>query len=448
MVTKTVKNRKARELEYIVKKYEIQFIGLGEVGVNWLMACRKRLLSLLPDLGLRAKSRTSHNSHERISIHQQGGVGTIVLGELMTFYKKGANDFRCLGRWASFLLQSVQGHRTRIVQAYAVRPQRSEQVGSVYQQHLRYLQNNGFNDVHPRDLFESDLLWQLQIWLALGDRVILMMDSNCHVLTGRLGRALFQLGLREITKDFVGELCPNTHISGSEHIDGVWASADITITAVKWLTYEESPGDHRACVFDFTTHSAIGTTERRIVRPHCRRLISTNPGAVAAYTAEMDRQFDIHRIEMRQQAIEDATEGLFPIPEEYQVLSEMLDVQVGQIQLHSESKCRMIYRTDSPFSPHYSLWDKRKKMFQQLIRLKFSRKGNRAAAYNKARKLGIVAPKHWTLEECRHAIDVCRYWKQRLATYAPARGASTAVYTRCRSFRRCRTSQGYSGEHD
>jgi hypothetical protein len=108
MVTKTVKNRKARELEYIVKKYEIQFIGLGEVGVNWLLARKKRLLSLLPDLGLRAKSRTSHNLHERISVHQQGGVGTIVLGELMTYYKKGANDFRRLGRWTSFLLQSVQ----------------------------------------------------------------------------------------------------------------------------------------------------------------------------------------------------------------------------------------------------------------------------------------------------------------------------------------------------
>ena len=136
MVTATVKNRKARELEYVVKKYEVQFIGLGEIGVNWSLALRKRLLSLLPDLGLQAKSRVSHNIHEKISIHQQGGVGTIVLGELITYYKKGANDFRKLGRWTSFLLQSVQGHRTRVVQAYAVRPERSEQTGSVYQQHL------------------------------------------------------------------------------------------------------------------------------------------------------------------------------------------------------------------------------------------------------------------------------------------------------------------------
>jgi hypothetical protein len=108
-------------------------------------------------------------------------------------------------------------------------------------------------------------------------------------------RALTQesIGLREITKDHLESLCPNTHASGSEQIDGGWATTDITITAVKWLSYEESPGDHRACVFDFTTLSAIGSHERKIVLPKCRRLISSNPGAVAAYNAEMDRQFKI-----------------------------------------------------------------------------------------------------------------------------------------------------------
>jgi hypothetical protein len=116
----------------------------------------------------------------------------------------------------------------------------------------------------------------------------------------------------------------------------------------------------------------MGTTERKIVLPQCRRLVSTNPGAVEAYTREMDRQFDIHRIESSQQALVDATEGMFPLPEEYQRISDNLDRQVVQIQLHCEDVCRKIYRPDSPFSPDYSLSDKRKKMFQQLIRLKYS----------------------------------------------------------------------------
>ena len=133
----------------------------------------------------------------------------------------------------------------------------------------------------------------------------------------------------------------------------------------------------------------------------------------------MDRQFDIHNIERRQQSIIEATEGLFPLPEEYQQQSDVLDRQVVQIQLHCEKICRMIYRPDSPFSPDYSLWDKRKKMFQQLMRVQHSRRANRAVVYKKARKLGIVASKYWTNEELTHAVGVCVAWKKRLLTYAP-----------------------------
>jgi hypothetical protein len=247
----------------------------------------------------------------------------------------------------------------------------SLELGSVCQQHVRYIQLNGLGSISPRELFEDDLCWQLQVWRALGDRIILMMDANCHVLTGRLSRALTHpsIGLREITKDFLGSLCPNTHARGSEQIDGVWTTSDITITAVKWLPFEESPGDHRTCIFDFTTLSAIGSVERKISLPKCRRLISYNPGAVAVYTAEMERQFDLHRIEERLAAIDEATANQFPIPDEYQTQSDQLDKQIIEIQTHCESICRTIYRPDSPFSPDYSLWHRRYQIFNCLIEM-------------------------------------------------------------------------------
>ena len=120
----------------------------------------------------------------------------------------------------------------------------------------------------------------------------------------------------------------------------MWTTSDITITAVKWLPFEDSPGDHRTCIFDFTTLSAIGLVERKISLPKCRRLISSNPGAVAVYTAEMERQFDLHRIEERLAAIDDATTNQFPIPDEYQTQSDQLDKQIIEIQTHWESICR------------------------------------------------------------------------------------------------------------
>lgn len=158
--------------------------------MNWSVAKHgKRLLTLLKDLNVEARCSTAHNKNERHGIHQQGSVGMLILGELISYYKKGSKDFRNLGRWDSCILQAKQHHRTWLVQVYGVRPERSQKIGSVYQQHLRYIQTNLDYDVSPRDLFESDLVWQLQMWRASGDCIILMMDANCHVLMGRLSRS-------------------------------------------------------------------------------------------------------------------------------------------------------------------------------------------------------------------------------------------------------------------
>lgn len=391
----------------------MQIACLGEVGVNWDVAKTHRLLALLPELREGAKSMTAHNKHENFAIHQQGGVGTIVMGEILTYYKKGTRDFRKLGRWTSFLLQPVQNHRTRFVQAYAVGAVRSEKWGSVYQQHVRYLQLNGFGNISPRELFESDLIWQLQIRRALGDRIILVMDANCHVLTGRLSRQLYKvLEMREITKDHLGTLCDNTHPSGSQQIDGVWCTPDITITAVKWLSYSKSPGDHRSCIFDFTTLSAIGSRERSIVLPGCRLLISTHPMAFPAYEAEMNRQFDIHRIDERMAQIDAETQGLFPVPQEYLARSETVDNEVTEIQLHCERVCRIIHRPEYDFLPEVSLWHKRQQMFKRMIKMHKGRVKNTGVLCKKARKLGVEAALRWSLEDCIRGVSVCKAWKR------------------------------------
>jgi hypothetical protein len=80
IATSKTKNRKARRLKNAIRKYNVQFVGMGEVGVNWDLAKEKRLLALFPDLGNAAKSMTAHNKHESFALHQQGGVGTLALG--------------------------------------------------------------------------------------------------------------------------------------------------------------------------------------------------------------------------------------------------------------------------------------------------------------------------------------------------------------------------------
>jgi hypothetical protein len=420
MSTAKVKNRKASILEYLIKKYDVQFAGLGEIGINWgLFHHGKRLLALLQGLDVEARSVTSHNAHERIGTHQQGGVGMLVLGEGIPYYKTSSKDFRKLGRWCSIVIQATPTHRTRLVYGYGV-GRLSSKIGSIDQQHLRYMQIHDLPGT-PRELFESDFLWQLRTWRAQGDRLILMMDANEHMLTGKFCRQLTHASIElwEITKDYIGELCPNTHPRGSRPIDGVWATPDITITGVKWLPFEESCGDHRTCIFEFTTLSAIGQHEKRIVYPKCRRLTTKNQSSLENYTTELMRQFDIHRVEDRLAKIEEESEGVFPLPPELQKKSDVLDKQMAEIQIHSEKICRKIYRIDSPFTPDYSLWHKRARIFNQLIRMVDGRIQNHGILCKKARKLGIVAPRSWSREELVHGRRVSIAWKRELEKTGP-----------------------------
>ena len=108
----------------------------------------------------------------------------------------------------------------------------------------------------------------------------------------------------------------------------MWATEDITITAVKWLTFEESPGDHRACVFEFTTLSAISDHEKKIVYPGCRRLTSKCPKSVENYSAELIKQFEIHRVEQRlDKLMEDMTPATV-YPADTSHPADILDRQV------------------------------------------------------------------------------------------------------------------------
>ena len=82
-------------------------------------------------------------------------------------------------------------------------------------------------------LFCNDLIWQMQVWHQQGDRLILMMGANEHMITGEFCKRLTMeetgLELEEISHKAWGKTEPNTRADGSIHIDGVWASKSLEI---------------------------------------------------------------------------------------------------------------------------------------------------------------------------------------------------------------------------
>ena len=82
-----------------------------------------------------------------------------------------------------------------MVQLYSVGNTKSKHLGSVYQQHIRHIQNKNViladgTTPSPKELLAEDILAQLQCWKKQGDQVLLMANANKHIITGKLGKAL------------------------------------------------------------------------------------------------------------------------------------------------------------------------------------------------------------------------------------------------------------------
>ena len=120
-------------------------------------------------------------------------------------------------------------------------------------------------------------------WIANGERLIIFMDFNEHVLSGKLPQLLQQAGLIEVSNTRWGETEHKTYARGSKPIDGIYISQELEVTSIMILPFSESIGDHRTMIINVSTRSAVGENEYKIVRPEARRLVTRNKKATTKY---------------------------------------------------------------------------------------------------------------------------------------------------------------------
>ena len=96
--------RKVDKLTRLINDWEVQAIGLLEVGVNWDTYPSLANLALwfrddIPDM----RTHTAHNTHKKVVHHQPGRTATFLYRELICYIKQRCVDHRGLGRWCSTL---------------------------------------------------------------------------------------------------------------------------------------------------------------------------------------------------------------------------------------------------------------------------------------------------------------------------------------------------------
>jgi hypothetical protein len=272
----------------------------------------------------------SHTKHKGVAHHQSGGTATFTCMELVRYHKQKGDDFRGLGRWCSTVFYADLSHRTCIISAYNVGRQAPRGDSTIHQQKLRYIQTRGL-DSTPLRLFTVDFVAQLQVWQHQGDRLLLFMDMNEHILTGHVARQLLAMGLRKATHSQWGEMEPHKYVRGLEPINAVWHSQDLEVVSTLQLSFHEGVGDHCLVLVDITMKSAIGKQEFKVVHPHGRGLSSQNDCARTKYLRHLERQMHTHRMVECLSACEQRI-STYPAPADAIWDMQTLDTQMVEMQ--------------------------------------------------------------------------------------------------------------------
>jgi hypothetical protein len=125
--------------------------------------------------------------------------------------KQRCADHRGLGRWCSTLFYADPHHRFGLILAYNMGRQKPRGDNTIYQQQVRYIQNNDIN-LSPLHLFIVDFVAQIHIWQRQGDHLLIFMDMNEHVLRGGLVKYLLNMGLQEATHGNWRDSEPHTYV--------------------------------------------------------------------------------------------------------------------------------------------------------------------------------------------------------------------------------------------
>jgi hypothetical protein len=131
---------------------------------------------------------------------------------------------------------------------------------TIFQQHKHYMQRHGLYGT-PWELFRLYFVSAVSSWLEHGDRIIIFIDANEHILNGTLPNDLHSLGLLEATHKHWAKDEPRTYVHGNgAPIGGVFHMPDLEITLVLQLFFREGAGNHRMVIVDISS-SAIGKFE-------------------------------------------------------------------------------------------------------------------------------------------------------------------------------------------
>jgi hypothetical protein len=244
-------------------------------------------------------------------------------------------------------------------------------------------------------------------WRTAGDRIILFMDHNKHMINGLLGKALSnedRPDLRETILQHTGASPGTTFFRGSRPIDGLWVLRDLDISNACVMPFGYGIGNHKAFVLDIPIASLVGKDPVKIVQPVGWRLNSRLPGCSEAYIKSLEDNIQQHRLLER---LYEAHTGQFSAEERaWQVI--IIDKEGKAYMRWAEKICRKIKSCRIPFSPEAAIWIQRVQVYYSLLRYHKGKVKNRGNLKRAAHRCNIPNPLELSVQEIVQRLEACK----------------------------------------
>ena len=210
--------------------------------------------------------------------------------------------------------------------------------------------------------------------------------------------------MKEVVGDYTAKQLGATYFSGSEPIDGVWATGDIIVTNACVMPAGFEVGDHRLFVIDFSTTTLISSAKTTIVQPALQRLNTKIHGCADRYNNSLRRNILRHRLLERM--VSAATSG-DPGTVIAQTLNK-LDQEGEAYMKHAEKKCHWLKSGWISFSPEASLWICQCQVYHSLLRWHNGKIRNYGNLRRTARQCQINAPFQLTVKDIKLCLVICK----------------------------------------
>jgi hypothetical protein len=252
------------------------------------------------------QTSTSTSSTAFEGTRKPGGTAMGTVGKWSCSFEERGSDPAGLGRWSYIRIRGRQNRQVVFVTAYQVSQKYGTHVGptTAYHQQAALLRQHGHLEPNPRKAFYADLTNTITAWKAKNYSVVVMLDANDTLGTGKGGLEdlVNACSLHDVHTLRHTSPSPPTYLRSPRRIDYILCTGDITHSVVAsgidpFLS--GIPSDHRGLWVDFDIHALFHGRMDDPTHAATRRLISKNEAHATRFTEIVWQQLSSRQITAR-----------------------------------------------------------------------------------------------------------------------------------------------------